>query len=289
MNDPERLAALLDGRLKGREREEAVGRLAASDEDFEAYADALAISAELNAEDEAGVTPIAARQRRAPARRWLAMAAVLAAVALAPGLWTRFAARTDAARFAAEIEAGGLPARWDASPWGTTRGGGDALSPESRAVRLGARLVDLELAVRGRSPAAAALASETALLLEGIPASGPSATIYREIARRAGEPPEQLEPLLERGRDMVPLLAGEERVELGAWAEAARIAAARGDRDFFESRATRSQVERTAGSNGLEPSARSALERIRAALESEPADLPAVEREATVLLGLLGG
>lgn len=284
MNDPERLAALLDGRLKGREREEAIARLAASDEDFEAYADALAISAELNAEEEEGVTPIAPR-RRAPARRWLAMAAVLAAVALAPWLWTRFAARTDAARFAAQIEAGGLPAGWDASPWGATRGAGDALSPEARAARLGARLVDLELAVRARGPEAAALASETAMLLEGIPASGPTATIYREIARRAGEPPEQLEPLLEQGRDMVPLLAGEERVELGAWTEAARIAAARRDRDFFES----SQLERIAGTAGLEPPARAALERIRAALESDPADLPAVGREATALLGLLGG
>jgi hypothetical protein len=288
MNDPERLAALLDGRLKGREREEAIARLAASDEDFEAYADALAISAELNAEEE-GVTPITARPRRALARRWLAMAAVLAGVALAPWLWTRYTARTDPARFAAEIEAGGLPAGWDASPWGATRGPGDAIAPDARAVRLGARLVDLELAVRARSPAAAALASETAMLLEGIPASGPTATIYREIARRAAEPPEQLEPLLAQGRELVPLLAGVERVELGAWTEAARIAAARGDRDFFESRAARSQLERMAGTPGLEPSARTALERIRAGLESEPADLRAVERDATALLGLLGG
>jgi hypothetical protein len=127
------------------------------------------------------------------------------------------------------------------------------------------------------------------MLLEGIPASGPTATIYREIARRAAEPPEQLEPLLAQGRELVPLLAGEERVELGAWTEAARIAAARGDRDFFENRAARSRLERMAGTPGLEPSARSALERIRAGLESEPADLRAVERDATALLGLLGG
>lgn len=287
MTDAERLAALLDGRLGATEREAAIARLAASDEEVEAYADAAAVLRELEEED-AGVTPLRAPSRRAPARRWLALAAVLACVALAPWLWTRAAAdRTDPARFAAELS--GLPAGWDASPWGATRGAGDPLTPQARAVRLGARLVELELAVRGRDPAVRPLAAETAALLDGIPAAGPAAALYRELARRAGEEPARLEPLLEQGRGVVPRLAGEEPVELGAWTEAARIAAAGGAGDFFASRATRSRMERMARDPSLPPAARSTMERVGTAVASPAPEWPAVERELAGVLRSLGG
>jgi hypothetical protein len=292
MTKAERLAALLDGKLDDRRASEARAELAASDDDLEAYADAVAIIAELegsaeseNSTEEAiRVHPIAPR-RRGVGRRWLALAAVLAGVALTPWLWSRFAdGGSDAARLA-----GGLPAGWDASPWGATRGAGDGLAPEARAVRLGARLVDVELAVRGRHPATATLAGETAALLEGIPAASPAAAIYHEVARRAGEPPEQLEPLLEQGREMVPQLAGEEGVKLGSWTEAARIAAGNRDQRFFASRATRSRLEQIVGEPTLPPSARSALLRIRTQVESpgEP-DYAALERELAGVLRMLG-
>jgi hypothetical protein len=297
MKNAERLAALLDGRLDAHQRDELLAELAASEDDFDAYADAVAITAELEgATPEAApiqvapeVTPIEAApsRRRGLAPRWLALAAVLAGVALAPWLWTRFAA--DRGGLAA-VEADALPANWDASPWGTTRGAGDPLTREARAVRLGARLVDLELAVRGRDPATVAqLASEIAMLLQGIDAAAPTSGIYREIARRSGEPAERLEPLLEQGREVVPQMAGEEQVKLGAWVESARIAAATSDRDFFASRATRSRLERMARDSSLDPAARSAVERIRAATASPGAvDWGSVEQEATTLMRLLG-
>jgi hypothetical protein len=330
MTRAERLATLIDGRLDERRREEVLAELAASRDELEAYADAVAITAELEASQQGvtsthaakpertpapihaaglegtptrvtplpaahaeglktGVTPFrapASRKSRVP-RRWLALAAVLAAVALAPWLWTRFAAeRGDPAR----LVAGGLPAGWEASPWGATRGAGDPLTRDARAVRLGARLVDLDLAVRGRHPETAALASETAALLDGIGAATPAARIYREVARRAGEPATELEPLLNEGREVVPFYAGEERVKLGSWVEAARIAAANRDRRFFASRATRSQLEQVARDSSLPASARLALLRVRTEVESSrKLDWTALERDLTALLRELGG
>ncbi|HEX8672994.1 MAG TPA: hypothetical protein VF710_13955, partial [Longimicrobium sp.] len=205
-------------------------------------------------------------------------------VALAPWLWTRFAAD----RGLVAVEADALPVDWDASPWGTTRGVGDGLTNDARAIRLGVRLVDLELAVRGRDPATAQLATETATLLEGLTAAAPSA-IYHEVARRAGEPPERLEPFLDEGRKLVPQMAGEEQVKLGAWIESARIAAATRDDRFFASRATRSHLQRMARDPSLDPGARSGAERIRIAVETASAqDWSLLERELAGLLRSLG-
>jgi hypothetical protein len=314
MTRAERLAALLDGRLDAHRRDELLTELAASEDDFDAYADAVAITAELEgAAAEAppvravsdasptqavpdappihadpGVTPIdaAPSRRRGIAPRWLALAAVLAGVALAPWLLTRFAGERGGL---VAVEARALPAGWDASPWGVTRGAGDGLTDDARAVRLGARLVDVELAVRGRDPATAQLATETAILLEQIPAASPAAGIYRQLAGRAGEPAERLEPLLAQGRELVPQMADEERVKLGAWLESARIAAATRDREFFASRTNRSRLKRMAGDAGLPPSARSAAERIRIALEaSSDQDWGLLERELVALLRSLG-
>ena len=296
MKNAERLAALLDGRLDARRRDELVAELAASEDDFDAYADAVAITAELEGAIPGAapvhaapeVTPIHAapsrRHRLAP--RWLALAALLAGVALAPWLWTRFAA--DRGGLVA-VRADALPSGWDASPWGTTRGASDPLTPQARAVRLGARLVDVELAVRGRDPAASQLATETAMLLEGIPGAAPAAALYRQVAQRAGGPPQRLQPLLEQGREVVPRMAGEKWVKLGAWVESARIAAAIRDRDFFASPATRSQLERMARDPSLDPAARSAVQRTRAATDSPgTADWGSIQREAATLLRLLG-
>jgi hypothetical protein len=47
MTRAERLAALLDGRLDAHRRDELLTELAASEDDFDAYADAVAITAEL--------------------------------------------------------------------------------------------------------------------------------------------------------------------------------------------------------------------------------------------------
>lgn len=304
--DAERLAALLDRRLDERQRAELLEHLAASEEDFDVFVDAVAVTRELEGASEAeDVIPLrppahggdesASRGKGAGGPwRWLALAAVLAAIALAPWLWMRAGARDplgDPGHYVALLEAedAGLPPAWEGRPWTVTRAPGDPLTPETRAARLGARLVNLDLAVRARDTAAAQLAAEIAVLLEEIPAAGPVASVYREIGRRAGEPPQALAPLLERGRVGVTRLAGEELVALAAWVEAARIAAARQDLAFFRARASRAALERAAELPILDGPARESLERVQTMLASADApDWDALQRELTELLRALG-
>lgn len=296
--DPERLAALLDGRLDERQRAEVLERLASSDEAFEAYADAVAATRELEASDEAeGVTPLAPRRGRRwwrrPGGHWLAIAATVAGVTVSTVLWTRLRAPDldDPGRFAMllEAEGAGLPAAWDARPWSVTRGPGDPLTPEARAVRLGVRLTDLEVAVRGGDPRVPELAAEIGALLEDVPAAGPVAAVYREVGRRSGESPERLEPLLEQGRVAVARAAGEDYVRLGAWAEAARIAAARRDEEFFRSRETRAVLDWAVDLPGLPEPARAALERIREAIGGgDGSPQTSMEDEVRQLIQFLG-
>jgi hypothetical protein len=73
-------------------------------------------------------------------------------------------------------------------------------------------------------------------------------------------------------------------VALGAWAEAARLAAARHDAAFFRARATRQALAR-AGRLDL-PAARAALDRLRAI--SDPPDWASLLRGATALLAAAG-
>jgi len=295
--DPERLAALLDGRLEGRARDEALAQLAASDDDaLGAYADAVAVQRELDAEDAASV-PAASGAKVLPfRRRWmppaplLALAAVLAAVALGiGGWWARGAADAgDPGRYAALLRRPGVPAEWDAAPWAATRAVDGPLDPRARAVRLGARITDLQASAAARDAAGTRqAAADVAALLDSLPAAGAAAAVYDEVGRRAGEPAAALEPVLERGRRTAARLAGEDGVALGAWAEAARLAAARRDAAFFRSRDTRAALDRAAPSGAVPPAARAALDRLRSASAGEP-DWTALQRDAAELLAAAG-
>lgn len=231
-------------------------------------------TASLGADGEGGttVTPLRpaerARRRPVPPARWLALAAVLAAVALVPVLWSRRGATEpgDPGRLAALLEGreAGLPAGWiDTRPWGATRGPGDPLTPEARAVRLGVLLMDLELAARARQgDAVRLLAAQILVLLEEVPASGPTADGYRAIRDVGTASPAELE----EGREGVAgLVVAEDLLRLGAWAEAARLAAARRDAAFFRSRETRAALDGAAELPSLSDDARAAVERIRRA------------------------
>ncbi|HLM69081.1 MAG TPA: hypothetical protein VK358_16195, partial [Longimicrobium sp.] len=168
--DPQRLAALLDERLSGAERDELLARLADSDEDLALFAEAAAVQRELEEEDEAasvpGVLPLrpAARPARGLNRRWLAAAAVVAGLALVPLAWraTQDGAVREPAQAVAMLEdrAGGLPADWDVRPWSGTRGGGDNPADDALSVQVGAYVVDLDLAVRARDAGATRMLSQ---------------------------------------------------------------------------------------------------------------------------------
>ena len=281
--DPERLAALLDGRLGQTERAELLSRLAASEQSLEAHADAVAVANELEP-----------RRRQLPTIRWIAIAAVLAGIALAPWLWTRLrpSAPDEPGRFVALLAArsAGLPAGLEDSPWGSVRGADEPLTADARAVRLGARLVDLELAVQRGDTVAARVAADVSALLEGIPAAGPVSAMYRDIGQRAGAAPRDLEPLLAEAGSAAAKLAGPDLVRLGAWVEAARIAAAAHDAGFFGARQSRATLADAGTLAGLTEPARAALGRVQATVAAEHApDWSALGRDLTELLRMLGG
>ncbi len=298
--DAEKLAALMDGRLDERERAELLARLASSEDALEIYADATAALREAEA-GEAKVLPLTPPARRAerwrtPARRWLAAAAILAGVAVGgPLLWTRVRSpvgEEPGRSFAPLVGDGiGLPAGWDESPWTTVRGGGVAepLTPTARAARVGARIVDLEIAVWSRDTAAPRLASEVAALLEGVPAGAPVATMYRVLAQRAGRSPEELEPLLERGRLAASKLVGADVFRLAAWAEAGRVAAARRSAEFFRTRESRLLLEWASRLPSLPDAAGPVVRRLQGELPpGDPPDWGALEHDVTELLRVLG-
>ena len=291
--DHERIAALMDGRLEGRDRDEALASLAAADDDaLGAYADAAAVLRELEAEDAAAAPPPAVdakvipfRRRARPGAPLLALAAGLAAVALGiGGWWARGGTGPgDPGRYAARLEARGIPTGWNGSPWAATRAADAPLAPRARAVRLGARLTDLEVAAAvGDAASTRRAAAEAATRRGALPAAGPASSVYAEVRGRAGEPAAALAPLLARGRRTAARLAGEEGVALGAWAEAARLAAARHDAAFFRARESRAALGRAARMDVLPAEARAAVGRLQDV--GEASDWAAVERDATALL-----
>ena len=304
MNEPqidaERLATLLDGRVSDAERASLLAELASSDEAYDAFVDAMAVLPELgearrSAEPGVAATNIvdARRRWRVSSGRMLALAASLVILAALPWLWTRgrVVERRDPARFVALLAApsASLPPAWDGRPWTTTRGAGDPLTAASRAARLGARLVDLELAVRTRDARTAPLAAEVAVLLRDVPAGSPAAAIYRDVSRSAGAPSDSLAELLERGGVAAAALVGVEPVALGAWVETARLAAATHDIHFFRDDASRDALTRVSQLPDIAPSARAMLDRVQQSAATSPPDWTRLENDLTALLATLGG
>jgi hypothetical protein len=235
--DPERLAALLDGRLSDADAVALRQQLAAADDDMlSAYADAVVVARELDAANPGSVElaakttiPIDTARRRRSHRRWIVGAAAAAAAVATVIIWrpTRLADGYAPAQFAAAIPAGarGL----EESAWSSTRGG-DGLSARARAARVGALLIDLELDVaRGYSTRDHLLA--VVALLAASPGGSPVAASLRAIA--ADSVVRLTGPRLnELGRQAIAVVEPSPAIA-GAYLEAARVAAAAGDTAFF--------------------------------------------------------
>lgn len=152
-------------------------------------------------------------------------------------------------------------------------------------MRIGVRLTDLELEAQARNTAGiAVMAEEVARLLEGVPAAGPVASLYHEISSRALEPGGDVEPLLKEARRAAASVAGQDVVELGAWAEAASVATARKDLQFFRTRQSRQEMARMKDSSVMPSSARASIARIGALLDRVPPDWASLDGEILALL-----
>jgi hypothetical protein len=285
-SDDERLAAFLDGRMDARRREEMLAHLARSGEDRAVLAGTAAILRQLEeagaarpgqAEHAAaaggepadaavpeGVIALdthragqpepdhLARRTRAPALRWMALAAVLAGVALVTGRALRPGPSVgdEPVRLAARLEHGaeGLPAGWtERRPWVSPRGddAGDAPSSpgerSARSARAGALLVDLSVAVRARDAGATrVLAAQIASRFD---LRGGREGALRRIADGAGASPERLRPLV---------------------AEATERIAKRLDADARET------LDRAARLTAADPPALAAVQQVRRLLAADP-------------------
>ncbi len=287
--DDERLAAFLDGRMDARRRQETLARFTASAEEREALAVTADILRELEEEDAeaaraagaeskgAGVIPLHSRR---PARtrilQWVAIAAVLAGIALVTGraLQGRDPVAGEPVRLAARLEHAdeGLPAGWtEQRPWSSVRGeGGASTAGEQRArsARAGAMLVDLSVAVQARDAAATrVLAAQLAARFDP---QGGRAGALRQIADGAGGDPERLQPLIGEATERIAGGLDADALRLGAWTEAAGLAAARQDAAFFKDRATQRTLDDAGRLTQADPAANAALQRVRLLAPADP-------------------
>jgi hypothetical protein len=277
-HDDERLAALLEGRLDGPERDELLAYLATADEDLQVFARTAAVLREME-EDEAARAPqpgdradrphapdptlpsVRPGWRRFRASRWIAVSVILAGLVVSGTFVSRGRAAGDPMRVAASMAQPALPGDWETRDLGATTRRGSVGG--AGAAEAGVLLMDLIVAVEtGNVDATRLLAERLRSRFDSLGASP-----LQEIDARAGEPATALRPLLKRATDRLEDRYDPDLLRLGAWAEAAWLAANEQDDGFFRSAATRRMLARAQGLTRDDPDARQAVERVRSALE----------------------
>lgn len=237
--DIELLAALIDGRLTGAEREQALKLLATSDEALELFAHSLR---EQRAAD-AKVVPIRPVRRWGP---WRVVVPVVAAAGLGfillPML-TRSNSHAPSVQYTLQLErdprfAGALRQGWDQHGWSVTRGANDnQTAPEPRFVfRLGVRSVDLQVALRkGDTALASRIIDDISQTLDGIKFADLVAAKYADLkAHLATEPADRV---ARRAGDAEIAMTGFLKLPLfgfGQWVAAADLAAQTHEISFFQ-------------------------------------------------------
>lgn len=297
--DDERLSALLQGQLSGPERDELLAHLAASDDDYEVFNDAVEILAALEeqdartaaAEEPAPVIPMPQPQRPwRPPTRWLAQAAVIAGVALVStlALRGRTPAGGDPVWLAEAVHAPGqgLPEGWlDESLWPGPRGGAaSGESDRAAAAQAGAMLVELAVAVQTGDTTNIRLAATQLRRFQPV---GSAATTLRQIQDSPGAPPEVLKELVEDATNQLAKQFEDDDtyLQLGAWTRGALFAAAAGDEDFFRGGASRGMLRRTERLTRDDEVAHAAAEKVRDTLAADgPPDWATLRTDLTALL-----
>jgi len=166
-------------------------------------------------------------------RRWWIIGAIVLAVA-AGGGWYAYRSRTanrDPIVTAVDripSPNDGLPAGWDSRPWQAAAGDSVKLSDLGRAVRVGAMLVDLEVAVRAKGDQIAPVARDIVGLLSNVPAGAPIVAFLNEAAMRPQMSSDDMTFRLVRVRNAARRLLDKDFVVVGAWLEAGRLASLKG-------------------------------------------------------------
>jgi hypothetical protein len=196
--------------------------------------------------------------------RWLAAAAVLAVIALVPVLRSRANAWRNPSRLAALAMQPGesLPADW--GPASVNRGPGDAGENTGIAAKIGALHVDLVVsAAAGDTARVSLLAGRVEGLLEDVSVSDAVAADYGELKASSTLSRRELLRRLAAVRADAADITDPDYFALGAWTEAARLAARRRDSAFFATRESRKALERAASLEELDDATKAAVARLR--------------------------
>lgn len=279
--DPERVAALLDGRLDAAQRAEVLAQLEASPEALEAYADAVAVLRELEAEPDATrVAPAESRRTRFAGRRSMVYSLALAAgIVLVVLVVRENGARPESlpepsAMVAAIARPPAEPGEaLGAALWSEQRSGDVTLSMRARATRLGVRIVQLAWMARAGDTAATAAALQIAAFLDDVPAGSVAAAAYRAMADRAPAAMDDAE--LARAARLAEEVTDGRALRAGAWLEVARVAVQQRDTEFLHATGSR-EVARAIVSDASEQPAAALAARLDRELRAPAPDWEAL-------------
>jgi hypothetical protein len=246
--DLELLAALMDGRLSGAERERAMKLLAEDDAAFKTYVEALRVDTDVPER-----TPVARTLWRVVP---LAAAAglLIAVLPRTQGWWGPDPLPQTAAAIARPLTqradlAGALGTEWDRRPWSVVRGGPSRLVDSAIAFRLGVRAVDLEVALATADAARAGrLAGEILASLAGVPFSDAVRADYAalRIQIAGGTPRNTLLAIAARAERAMEEFLRSPSFAFGRWVGAGELAARTRSAAFFASDGTTRFLESAA-------------------------------------------
>jgi len=196
--DLDLIAALIDGRLSGAERQRAIKHVNESEAALEIYADALRVLPDIPVPD-AKVIPLPQPKPR-PGFSWRTMGSVAAAAVLLIAVVPTFMARRDNAALDAQSSqitmalarrpdlSQRLGGDWDTRTWSVTRGE-SAQVDSTLAFRLGVRAVDLNVAfATGDTARAARLTGEIIEALGQVRLSDLAKAEYTELRTQLSQP-----------------------------------------------------------------------------------------------------
>ena len=273
--DPDLVAAFIDGRLSGAERERVVRLLADSEEAFEIYADAVRARRDLHAD---AIVPFPAA-RPVPIRRprWLTAGAPLAAaaallIAVLPRVLSNPAATFEmrAESIAQPLTdrpqlAMALRSALDEPRWSATRGGVSTFVDSTAALRLGARATDLQVALAvGDRERASRVAAEMVELLDSVNLSDAARAEYGDLRQRitSGDSIGSINTAAATADERLRDFLNSRWYGIGKWLAAGELAARTHSADFFKSSETARFLEAAIRSGGFAPDEVEALRQV---------------------------
>lgn len=166
--------------------------------------------------------------------------------------------------------------------WSETRGHGEGtLSPEARAVRLGAAIAEFELRNRRTDSSAHAGLEDVVRELNTFPRGADAATAYRSLRIPADD------SAVRSAARMAERAGGKRAVRLGAWLQSARFAAAVGDSSAFDAAVVKS-VATGAMTLDARPEIETAARQFEDIAGERPHNWTALSTAVEELLRLLG-